>query len=358
MQTPPLTRRKALALLSAVLVSAATLSTPLPPDERLEPGREEAEHARPDEPDEAIRHRLLSLRDEHGRIPANGLIRAATQVRAMRQRQRLEGPMGPSAGLSADEWTWAGPGNIGGRIRSILIHPTTPSTMWVGSVSGGIWKTTNGGGTWAPVDDFMANLAVSTLVMDPTDHDVMYAGTGEGVLQGDAIRGAGIFKSTDGGTTWDQIPSTASSAFHYVNRLAISPDGSTMLAATNSATYRSIDGGISWTVAFAARTMDVDFHPADGNRAVAGRRDGQLFYSLDGGVSWGIRLLGSGASRSLLRPATRRSSTPLWMTPEGASTRAPTEGRPSPSSTARPTISRGKVGTTTPSGSIPPTRRS
>ena len=75
--------------------------------------------------------------------------------------------------------------------------------MWIGSVTGGIWKTTNGGLTWAPLDDFMGNLSVTTMVMSPSDPNVIYAGTGEGVYLvsnvRDLVRGAGVFKSIDGG---------------------------------------------------------------------------------------------------------------------------------------------------------------
>ena len=64
-------------------------------------------------------------------------------------------------------------------MRSILIDPENPAKMWVGGVQGGIWKTTNGGSSWSPVNDFLASIAVSCMAMDPQDPDIMYAGTGE-----------------------------------------------------------------------------------------------------------------------------------------------------------------------------------
>src|SRR6185295_4818910 len=144
-------------------------------------------------------------------------------------------------------WTWLGPGNIGGRVRSLVIDPANTNVMFAGGIAGGVFKTTTGGASWAPVDDFMANLAVSTIVMQPNLSTTLYAGTGEGFYNHDGIRGAGVFTSTDGGITWSQLASTATPSWWYVNRLAISPNGAVMLAATRTGVYRSIDGGVSWT---------------------------------------------------------------------------------------------------------------
>ena len=82
---------------------------------------------------------------------------------------------------------------------ALAISPATPATMFAGGVGGGIWKTTNGGASWAPMDDFMAVLSVASLAINPATPSVMYAGTGEGYYNGDSIRGAGIFKSRGGG---------------------------------------------------------------------------------------------------------------------------------------------------------------
>src|SRR5215210_8044518 len=82
-----------------------------------------------------------------------------------------------AAGIDRSSWTWTGSGNVGGRIRSLVTHPTNSQTMWIGSVGGDIWKTTDGGASWKALDDFMANLAVSTMVVDPTNSNTLYAGT-------------------------------------------------------------------------------------------------------------------------------------------------------------------------------------
>ena len=271
----------------------------------LNRAKEKAKGPRPDRPDEALLYRLLDLRDERGEIPDDGYERARRhkqqmkdELRGQGQKKKMaglvvnaeqtttEGIQPLTAGIEPSQWTWIGPGNIGGRIRAILIHPITPNRMWVGSVSGGIWTTANGGTSWSPVNDFMASLSVTTMVMSPSDTNVLYAGTGEGFFNSDAVRGAGVFKSVDGGVTWAQLASTANSSFYIVNRLAISPNGGTLLAATNSGIFRSVDAGASWIQITATRTLDIDFHPTDNLQAIAGLDNGTASYSVNGGVSW------------------------------------------------------------------------
>ncbi len=103
-------------------------------------------------------------------------------------------------------WEWLGPGNIGGRVRAVMTHPTDADILWAGSAGGGIWKTSNGGGSWYPLHDLLPSLAITSLAMDPTNSDVIYAGTGEGFGNSDALPGAGVFKSTDGGGNWSNAP--------------------------------------------------------------------------------------------------------------------------------------------------------
>ena len=83
--------------------------------------------------------------------------------------------------------------------------------------------------------------------MDPTNPDVIYAGTGEGYFNGDAARGLGIFRTTDGGANWARLPGTDNPNFYYVNDLVISPTGGERLyAATSTGVWRSSDRGASW----------------------------------------------------------------------------------------------------------------
>src|SRR5439155_19129528 len=106
-----------------------------------------------------------------------------------------------------------------------------PDRIWAGSVGGGVWRSDDAGMSFTAVDDFMENLAICCLAMDPTDPDTIYAGTGEGFYNIDAIRGAGIFRisrATNG--RWEPLDGTAIPAMQYLTRLAISPNGQVLLA--------------------------------------------------------------------------------------------------------------------------------
>ncbi len=280
-------------------------------------GAHEDKEYRTDNPDGAFRFRRLQMQDEKGEIPLDGLVKARQHVALMKteqqrrlktQRQSSEPKRILGAGIAPDSWTWLGPGNIGGRLRTIVIHPTNTNTMWIGSAGGGIWRSDNAGGSWQPVDDFSANLAVSTLVINPANASLMYAGTGElfasnfnnpgAAFTPDGLQGAGVFNSTDGGLTWNQLPSTnpavcpapatpANCPWLYVNRLALSPNGSIILAATGTNIQRSVNAGASWTVGggVGGAFFDIDFHPTNNQQAIASG-NGAAVFSTNGGANW------------------------------------------------------------------------
>lgn len=261
------------------------------------------EKPKPAYPKESVKWRHGSLVNENGVIPHNALLKARDHVKNMPPPKTMEiwgSPAGQKnkavSGTTTDAWEWLGPGNIGGRIRSAVIHPEDTDAVWVGSVAGGIWHSENGGEDWSPVDDFMANLAVCAMIIDPNNPDVMYAGTGEGFYNVDGIRGAGVFQSTDTGVTWHQLDSTTSEDWYYVNRLAISPDSATLLAATRTGIFRSTDQGDSWEQVIGdTKFLDVKFDPTDSQKAVASGYSPDLFFTEDGGQTW---IRSSGISHS------------------------------------------------------------
>ncbi len=148
----------------------------------------------------------------------------------------------------AGGWTSLGPGNVGGRTRSLAINPQNTSIMYAGAVTGGVWKTTNGGQSWTALTDMLPVLNIGSLVMDPFDPNTLYAGTGE--FEG-GFPGQGIFKTSDAGNTWTLLPTTSSATtfnFEYVNRLVMSPTNHNRIyAATWTGIWTSGDGGATWT---------------------------------------------------------------------------------------------------------------
>jgi photosystem II stability/assembly factor-like uncharacterized protein len=265
----------------------------------------------PDLPQLRAAFRHLRERNEEGSVPVDALPKALRQLENLRVRanknialmptalpaggtkmiaERLLLP--PTAGLFPDHsgWEALGPINMGGRVRSIVFEPGNENNMWIGSVGGGVWRSTDGGKTFRAVNDLMANLAVSCLAIDPSNPKIIYAGTGEGFYRGESIPGAGIFRTVDG-TKWEQIPSTVDktqgSNFQFVNRLAVSPDGKVLLAATLSGIFRSDDSDrAKWLPALNGPFAFVAFHPTDNLKAVASGFDGDAYYSENGGQSW------------------------------------------------------------------------
>ena len=311
------TRRMTAIRLGSIVLSMLVLAIQLPfqasgaGDPESDEGQRGRPLPRPDAPAAAVMFRQLQWKNEHGSYRVNGFVEAKGHADAMRARARARanlfpatggslatgtsvegaangpGPLLPAAaGIGRNSWTWLGPGNIGGRVRSLVIDPANPEVMFAGGVAGGLFTTTTGGESWAPVDDFMANLAVSTIVMRPGLPTTLFAGTGEGFYNTDGIRGAGVFTSTDGGVTWTQLPATATANWWYVNRLAISPNGGVMLAATRTGIFRSTNGGVSWTNTTPTEMTYVAFHPTDSSRAIASGYAGNAYVSTNGGASW------------------------------------------------------------------------
>lgn len=194
------------------------------------------------------------------------------------------------------EWQERGPANVGGRTRALLVDPadSTASTWYAGAVGGGIWKTTDRGQTWRNLTPDLPILAVASLIQSPSNPDVLYAGTGEGFGNPDALAGDGLWKTTDRGQTWSPLVSTVTNAdFRAVNRLVVDPENpDIVIAATNTGLFRTTDGGATWT-----RTLDrpstgdgrmqqVIAGPAGFDTLYATTNGVGIFKSTDAGQSW------------------------------------------------------------------------
>lgn len=295
------------------------------PAKRLARAQFRVDNPKPDHPGEWASFRALQQADESGTVKPDGLIAASAARQRILDRLREGSVSAQDAGISRTDWTWLGPGNIGGRVRAILVDRTNGNRVWAGSVAGGIWESGNGGSSWAPVDDFMGNLSISSLAQDPTDASLLYAGTGEGFYNVDAVRGAGVFRSTDRGVSWEALASTSPASnpdWYYVNRLVIHPsNGNILMAATNGGLYRSADAGANWTEVRTGRHLDVRFHPADGNRVLASSYSGNtatIAYSTNAGASWNTTTL-TGYRAELAWAASTTSTAYLSLDHQSAS---------------------------------------
>ncbi len=212
-------------------------------------------------------------------------------------------------GESIGNWQALGPGNIGGRIRSIIIRPSNPNHILIGAVAGGIWKSTDGGATWTPKIDDSDPISISCMV---NDGDVVYAGTGEGWSNIDAVYGGGIYKSTDFGETWTLLPSTLSNNgwdFKTVRSIRLDSDGNVYAVTrainykggvggyyTNGGLYKSTDGGSSWTKISPTSLLryytGTDVIPVTPTTILFATYAGDMFRTTDNGATWDSVLTG------------------------------------------------------------------
>ncbi|MHB1686076.1 MAG: T9SS type A sorting domain-containing protein [Ignavibacteriaceae bacterium] len=205
-------------------------------------------------------------------------------------------------------WSPIGPGNIGGRIRSILVRPSNPNDILIGAVSGGIWKSTDGGASWSPKTDQGNPIAISSMT---NNGDTVYAGTGEGWGNGDAVYGGGIYKSTDFGDTWTLLPSTIGSHiwnFRNIMKISIDPSNNIYAATyaynykdnvgkyySNGGLYKSGDGGTTWTK-ISTTSVSNYYSPCDviavsSTDVILATRGyapnwGGIFQTTNGGTTW------------------------------------------------------------------------
>ncbi|RMH23138.1 MAG: hypothetical protein D6696_01535 [Acidobacteria bacterium] len=232
-------------------------------------------------------------------------------------------PAGAAEAAALGTWEPLGPGNVGGRTRALVIDPSDPRVMYAAGVSGGVWKSTDGGRRWRPQSDLLPILSVSALAMDPSDPQVLYAGTGEGffreVVRGTALplRGAGILKTTDGGDRWQRLPATAGPDFYWVNDVVVSAvDPRRVYAATRAGVFRSTDGGDSWRRILDPRVnggcTDLALRsdrPTDVLFAACGMFEQATLYrhpAAEGGGGWQVSLRDPGMARTSVTLAPSR----------------------------------------------------
>jgi photosystem II stability/assembly factor-like uncharacterized protein len=146
-----------------------------------------------------------------------------------------------------------GPAINGGRIADIAIHPDDGSVWYVAVGSGGVWKTENAGTTWQPIFDSQSSYSIGSIVLDPSNPATVWVGTGENIGGRHVGFGDGVYKSTDGGTTWNNMGLSAS---EHISTMLVHPDDSDVVWVSaqgplwtpggERGLYKTTDGGETW----------------------------------------------------------------------------------------------------------------
>jgi len=210
----------------------------------------------------------------------------------------------PGTDKSDADWTNLGPMDVPskgyaglGRINAIAFHPSNPDIVFIGAPAGGCWKYNAVTSEWMSTTDVLPTLGVSSIVVNWNNPDNILIGTGDRDA-GDAA-GMGVFRSMDGGLTWEQ--SNTGMGNTTVGRLLQHPsDPNLIYAATGSGIYKSTNAGANWSQIKTGGFKDIVFKPGNTNVMYAGG-SGNFFRSIDSGSTWQQITNGlPGGSRSVI----------------------------------------------------------
>ena len=248
-----------------------------------------------DRPDLAMLQDYLRTADPHtGEIPQGARIQANKYVDAI-----LNNPN--RRAIDNVNWFERGPNNVGGRTRAIMYDPNdvTGKKVWAGAVNGGLWYTndiTQANPNWQNINDFWENIAISSIAYDPTNTQVFYVTTGEGWF--DVAQGSGIWKTTDGGISWNRLVSTDVSVnkeFTYMQKVVVLANGTVLFSCrsdvgNNGGIYSSTDRGSNWTKVLDGNGgADIEI-ASNGDIYVTinfhGSSSGEIHKSTDNGITW------------------------------------------------------------------------
>jgi photosystem II stability/assembly factor-like uncharacterized protein len=212
------------------------------------------------------------------------------------------------AGLKARS---IGPSGMSGRIAAIDAVESSPNVIWVGAATGGVWKSIDGGLTWRPVFDDQPVAAIGALAIDQSNPDVVWVGTGEGNLRNSVSIGNGMYRTLDGGRTWQHLGLEKSERIHRIVLHPSNPDVAWVTAMgelwgenPERGVYKTEDGGKTWNrilyVDEKTGASDLIIDPSNPNHLLAsmyqfrrwpwffksGGTGSGLYSSYDGGRTW------------------------------------------------------------------------
>ncbi len=221
------------------------------------------------------------------------------------------------ATFSGLEMRSIGPAMMSGRVADIAINPEDPSTWYVGVGSGGIWKTENGGTTWTTIFDDQDSYSIGCITLDPNDPDTIWVGTGENVSGRHVAYGSGVYRSRDGGTTWESMGLENSEHIGMIridprdsNVVYVAAQGPLWSAGGERGLYKSTDGGATWNKILGdglgnaeidddytgISEVHLDPHNPDVVYAVSWQRFRNVAVLMDGGPGSGIHKSSDGGA--------------------------------------------------------------
>ncbi|VAW30535.1 Glycosyl hydrolase, BNR repeat precursor, partial [hydrothermal vent metagenome] len=195
--------------------------------------------------------------------------------------------------LNTGNWVSDGPSQTKGkyaglgRVNCVAFSPVDTNTLYVGTASGGVWKTTDLGGNWTPLGDFNMALGVADIVVENHGgQDIVYLGTGD--KDHWDTYSVGVLKSIDGGQTWQKTGLDWKLTYRgMVYRILKDPnDDNTLWVSTNKGLFKTTDGGVTFKLLDAHHFREIEFQPGSNTNMYAGDSWGGIFYSTDGGNSW------------------------------------------------------------------------
>ncbi len=214
-------------------------------------------------------------------------------------------------------WVICGPNNVGARVNTIAVHPKDEKIIYAGYSAGGLYKTIDGGQNWLPLMEDQRFLAIGVIAIDPKNPEIVYVGTGDPNVTAYPFLGDGLYKTTDGGRTWQNL---GLSETRIITSIVINPQNPQIINVgtlglpfernNQRGAYRSSDGGKTWRqtlfVSNQAGIIDIELDPSNPNVLYAASWDrirtnketvvvgpnAHVYKSTDGGINW--LLLGGG----------------------------------------------------------------
>src|SRR6266700_2174138 len=239
-----------------------------------------------------------------------------TRAESQTSRTASSGPVDEKL-FGAMRWRQVGPFR-GGRVLAVTGVPGEPNVFYFGGASGGVWKSTDTGGNWQPLFDKQAIASIGAIAVAPSDHNIIYVGTGEACIRGNITYGNGVYKSMDGGKTWKHLGLKDT---RHIGAVIVDPKNPNIVFVAalghvyrpneERGVFRTTDGGATWQKVLYKDTktgaIDVVFDPNNSSTLFAslwevyrtpwslnsGGPGSGLYKSTDAGSTW-IRLEGHG----------------------------------------------------------------